>query len=153
MRLRLSEIVEPWDYFLHADMWNKERFPIEGKIINTGLGEANLLNMAGGLASVGNTVYVYGVAGFIIHRYEQLKFSCRDFGALYGKIIIMNAGKRGYEGIGKGHILDDDQAIMEALDIPFFAPENLDEFNNIMTDINLLQRGIFYIQLGNDYER
>lgn len=150
MRMTLSRFLRPKDYLLHADMFNIQRFPTRANVINTGLGESNLLNIAGGLASEGNTVYVYGVAGFIIHRYEQLKFSCRDFGSKYGKIIICNAGKYGYENFGPGHKLDDDIGIMKLLDIPYFIPDNKAEFKDILLKLELEKTGIWYIQLGKD---
>jgi len=150
MRKTLAKFIRPTDYFLHADMFNIKKFPTKAKVINTGLGESNLLNIAGGLASEGNTVYVYGVAGFIIHRYEQLKFSCRDFGSKYGKIIICNAGKYGYENLGNGHKLDDDLDIMEILNIPYFIPNNKAEFKDILLELEQVKNGIYYIQLGKD---
>jgi len=151
MRLLLSKFIKKEDYFLHADMWNVKRFPVEGNVINCGLGESNLLNIAGGIASEENTVYIYGVCGFIIHRLEQLKFSCRDFGSRFGKIIILNAGKYGYDNLGDGHKLDDDREIMNMLNIKFFDPKSLGELQNLLNIIDNQENGIFYIQLGKDY--
>lgn len=153
MRSLLSSFVSKNDYFLHADMWNVDRFPVDSIVINSGLGESNLLNISGGLASQGNTVYVYGVAGFIIHRLEQLKFSCKHFGANNGKIIIVNAGIVGYGDMGIGHKLDDDEAIMSMLDIPFMVPKDLNDFENMLHYLKQQKNGIWYIQLGKDYER
>ena len=150
MRLRLSEYITENDYFLHADMWNTKRFPIKGKVINVGLGESNLLNIAGGLARNGETVYVYGVSGFIIHRFEQLKFSARDFGSKQGKIILVNAGAYGYDKLGAGHKLEDDYDIMDCLDIPFYEPKDLREFLDFLDIIKKKKHGIFYIRLGKD---
>lgn len=150
MRLSLAKALKSTDYLLHADMWNTMNFPSNAKVLNIGLGEANLLNIAGGLASEGNTVYIYGVAGFIIHRLEQLKFSCKHFGAKHGKIIICNAGKYGYEKLGLGHLMNDDQQIMDMLDIPFFAPISIGDFDITLEKINERDSGIFYIQLGRD---
>lgn len=150
MRLQLSNYLTPNDYLLHADMWNETKFPSQAKVINCGLGESNLLNMAGGLASLGNTVYIYGVAGFIIHRLEQLKFSCKHFGSYNGKIIICNAGKYGYEKLGIGHLMNDDLQIMDMLQIPYYAPETSKEFNYNLQEIAQYDSGIFYIQLGKD---
>ena len=150
MRKALANILTSDDYLLHADMWNESKFPSSAKIIDVGLGEANLLNIAGGLASQGKNVYIYGVAGFIIHRLEQLKFSCRYFGANYGKIIICNAGKYGYENLGIGHKLDDDLDIMRMLNIEYFQPNNTKDFKNIIKNISKNQTGIYYIQLGKD---
>ena len=150
MRLQLSKILEETDYLLHADMWNVEKFPSKANVINCGLGESNLLNIAGGLASQGNTVYIYGVSGFIIHRLEQLKFSCKHFGAYRGKIIICNAGKYGYEKLGIGHKLNDDIQIMQMLEVPYYIPETLKEFKYNLLEISQNDCGIFYIQLGRD---
>jgi len=150
MRKTLSKYIKETDYFGHADMWNTDIFPIKGIEINVGLGESNLLNIAGGISSQGNTIYIYGVAGFIIHRVEQLKFSCKHFGAYNGKIVICNAGKYGYEDFGIGHKLDDDHSIMRMLDIPMFQPLNIEEFQNTLETINFFKTGIFYIQLGRD---
>jgi len=150
MRKTLGLFLKPSDYFLHADMFNVKKFSTKAKVYNTGLGESNLLNIAGGLASEGNNVYIYSVAGFIIHRYEQLKFSCRDFGSKHGKIIICNAGKYGYENFGNGHKLDDDLDIMDVLNIPYFIPENKDEFKEILLKLEQENTGIWYIQLGKD---
>jgi transketolase len=152
MRMTFADSLKDTDYLLHADMWNTERFPSKAKIINCNLGESNLVNVAAGIASEGNTVYIYGVAEFIIHRYEQLKFSAREFGSHYGKIVIVNAGKYGYEKFGAGHLLDDDLDIMKALKISFYDPETLYEFKNNLAEINSYPNGIFYIRLGKDSE-
>jgi len=150
MRLQLSKYIKDDEYFLHADMWNVNRFPINGKVINCGLGESNLLNIAGGLSSQGKIVYVYGVCGFIIHKLEQLKFSCSKFGANYGKIIICNAGKYGYNNLGIGHILDDDESIMNMLGIPYLEPETHLDLKTFLDVIEIKEQGIWYIKLGKD---
>ena len=150
MRRTIAKHLSKDDYLLHADMFNINNFCTNAKVINAGLGESNLLNIAGGIASKGNNVYVYGVSGFIIHRYEQLKFSCRDFGSKTGKIIIFNAGKYGYDNLGNGHKLDDDIGIMKLLKINYFLPEDLKDLNNILKELDKKQTGIFYIQLGKD---
>ena len=72
MRQTLADFMLPENYLLHADMW---RFDTRAQVVNCGLGESNLLNVAGGLAKTGATVYIYGVCGFIIHRYEQFLFN------------------------------------------------------------------------------
>jgi transketolase C-terminal domain/subunit len=154
MRKTLSEFIKKDDYFLHADMWNTNRFPIcdDENVINCGLGESNLLNVAGGISSQKNTVYIYGVCGFIIHRFEQLKFSCKHFGTKSGKIVIANAGKVGYENLGIGHELNDDLDIMKILDIKTYTPNNIEDLVNDLEEIEDAENGIFYIQLGKDEE-
>jgi len=147
MRQTLSVYMKREDYLLHADMW---KFQTEAKVVNTGLGEPNLLNIAGGLASTGKDVYIYGVCGFIIHRYEQLKFSCRDFGGLNGKIILCNAGKFGYSQFGRGHTMDDDLAIMDILMIDCYKPQTVVELVENLETIKWRENGVYYIQLGRD---
>lgn len=147
MRQKLAAYMGPNDYLLHADMW---RFDTRAEVVNTGLGESNLLNIAGGLASTGKTVYIYGVCGFIIHRYEQLKFSCRDFGGQTGNIIICNAGSYGYEQFGTGHTLDDDLQIMNALGIDFYEPRIISDLMDNLYRINKQINGVHYIRLGRD---
>lgn len=147
MRKTLARYMNSEDYLLHADMW---RFNTNAKVINVGLGEANLLNIASGLAYTGKNVYIYGVCGFIIHRYEQLKFSCRDFGGNYGKIIICNAGRYGYSQFGTGHTLDDDLDLMRLLGISYCVPESIGQFTFYLRYLHESSDGLHYIQLGRD---
>jgi len=151
MRKTISKYLKKSDYLIHADMFNINSFPTLAKVINCGLGESNALNLASGIASKNNTVYIYGVCGFIIHRYEQLKFSARNFGSKTGKIILINAGKIGYSGLGNGHKLDDDLEIMKILNIKSFCPDTKEELLQILEDIKNKNNGIFYIQLGKDF--
>ena len=147
MRKTLAKSLTETDYLLHADMW---KFPTRARTINVGLGESNLLNVAAGLASQGEFVVVYGVSGFVIHRYEQLKFSCRNFGAQAGTIVICNAGAVGYEKFGEGHKLDDDLAIMSTLGIIAMQPQNATEFAMDLQYCKSARSGIYYIRLGRD---
>lgn len=131
----LSKYDNPDLYFLHADMWGfkrfKERFP--DRCINVGIQEPNMINIAGGLASQGKKVIVYGVAGFVIHRaYEQIKFSVVHFGT---SVTFVNAGANGcYSIAGKGHILNDDACIMRALGIELIEPEDRSSFLRAITE-------------------
>lgn len=150
MRRRISEYLKENDYLLHADMFNILTFPTKAKVINCALGESNMLNVAGGLCSQGEIVYVYGVAGFIMHRIEQLKYSCIPF-ADSGKIIIFNAGKIGYDKLGDGHKIDNNEDICQMLGIEFFAPKDLKELNNTLKYLET-HNGVYYIELGKDFD-
>ena len=153
MRKFLARYMDKTDYLIHCDMFDTKKFPTDANVIDCGLGESNAMNIAGGLASCGETVYVYGVAGFMIHRLEQLKFSCCMYGARFGKIIIVNAGQYGYEKFGAGHKLEDDYEITEMLGITFHTPQDIDEFEELLDIIkNDYTKGIFYIRLGRDNE-
>jgi len=151
MRQTIAKQLKGTDYLLHADMFNINKFKTDAKVLNTGLGEANLLNIAGGLASQEESIYVYGVAGFIMHRIEQLKYSCVPF-VDKGKIVIFNAGKIGYSKLGAGHTIDNNKDICRMLNIDFLAPKNLEELNKLLNHLDD-KNGIYYIELGKDYER
>ena len=135
---------------MHADMWSfplfKNKFP--ERCINVGIQEPNMINVAGGLASQGKKVIVYGVAGFVIHRaYEQIKFSVLNFG---NNVTFVNAGANGcYSAAGKGHILNDDALIMRALGIELFEPEDRSSFLQCVIG-SIRYPGTCYIRLGWD---
>lgn len=125
----LSKYNDPNLYFLHADMWSfqkfKRRYP--DRCLNFGIQETNMMNVAGGLASQGKRVVVYGVAGFVYQRgYEQLKFSVVNYGQ---NVTLINAGHNGcYKKCGIGHIPDDDYKIMDALGIECHEPDTRSMF-------------------------
>ena len=86
-----------------------------------------MVNVAGGLASQGKKVIIYGVAGFVYQRaYEQLKFSVVNFGK---NVTLVNAGSNGcYSRCGIGHIPNDDYDLMQALNIKCYEPNTRSEF-------------------------
>lgn len=138
-------------YFLHGDMW---KWPeADYKIINCGVQEPNMVNIAAGLASQGKRVILYGVAGFVIYKaYEQIKLNIKGWAENYGSIIFVNAGANGcYTGLGRGHLLDDDAVLMQALDIPLYDPVDTSTFVRTVKE-GLQQSGVRYIRLGWDNE-
>lgn len=146
----LSKYNNPDLYLLHADMWGfskfKNRFP--DRIINCGIQETNMLNIAGGLASQGKKVIVYGVAGFVYQRgYEQLKFSIVNYGK---NVTFVNAGANGcYNKCGIGHMPDDDFKLMDALNIGCHEPETRSKFLTILIQC-IRDPGTNFIRLGWD---
>lgn len=153
MRRTIAKYLTNNDYLVHCDMFNVDTFHTNAQIITCGLGESNALNIAGGIARNGKNVWVYGVSGFMIHRLEQLKFSCLNFGSKNGKIVFFNAGKYGYDKLGIGHKLDDDIAIMDMYQIKCYIPKDIKELNYILEELEKEENGVFYIQLGKDFER
>jgi transketolase len=125
----LSKYNNPDLFFLHADMWGfqkfKNKFP--DRCLNFGIQETNMVNVAGGLASQGKSVIIYGVAGFVYQRaYEQLKFSVVNFGT---SVTMINAGHNGcYSRCGIGHIPNDDYDLMSALGIKCHEPTTRRDF-------------------------
>ena len=138
-------------YFLHGDLWKWT----EGnyKLLNCGIQEPTIVNIAAGLASQGKRVIVYGVAGFILYKaYEQIKLNIKGWAEHTGSIIFVNAGANGcYSKLGRGHLLDDDALLMQALDIPLFDPIDRRTFVKNISD-GLRNTGVRYIRLGWDGE-
>jgi transketolase len=146
----LSKYNNPNLYFLHADMWSfplfRKRFPEQ--CLNFGIQETNMVNVAGGLASQGKKVIIYGVAGFVYQRgYEQLKFSVANFGR---DVTLVNAGHNGcYSKCGIGHLPDDDYRLMDALGVRCHEPE--DRYTFLQTLIKCIRDDeTNFIRLGWD---
>lgn len=138
-------------YFLHCDMWKWTNGNY--KQINCGVQEPNMVNIAAGLASQGKKVIIYGVAGFVIYKsYEQIKLNIKGWAENYGSIIFVNAGANGaYKICGRGHLLDDDEQLMQSLKIDFFDPIDTSSFIRNVKD-GLKKSGVRYIRLGWDNE-
>jgi transketolase len=154
MREKLHKFLNRYSgevYFLHCDMWKWT----EGNYrqINCGVQEPNMVNIAAGLASQGKRVIIYGVAGFVIYKaYEQIKLNIKGWAENYGSIIFVNAGANGaYNICGRGHLLDDDQQLMQSLKVDFFDPTDTSTFIRNVKE-GLKQPGVRYIRLGWDNE-
>lgn len=133
---------------LHCDMWKwGGNYPI----INCGIQEPTMVNIAAGMASEGKQVVIYGVAGFVLYKaYEQIKMNIKGWAEHSGSIIFVNAGHNGcYSACGRGHLLDDDDLLMKALDIPLYTPPSRWAFVRDVAD-GLRQPGVRYIRLGWD---
>ena len=106
-------------------MWSFKKFSnrFPERCLNFGIQETNMVNVAGGLASQGKRVIIYGVAGFVYQRgYEQLKFSVANFGK---NVTLVNAGHNGcYNRCGIGHLPDDDYKLMDALGVICHEPNS-----------------------------
>lgn len=123
------------------------------KLINCGIQEPNMINIAAGLASQGKRVIVYGVAGFVMYKaYEQIKLNIKGWAEFKGSVIFVNAGANGcYSKLGRGHLLDDDALLMQALDIPLYDPYDRQTFIKHIKE-GLRNKGVRYIRLGWDGE-
>lgn len=144
----LNKYQNPNLYFLHADMWG---FPSKGNIINCGVQEPNMVNIASGLASQGKIVIIYGVAGFVLYKaYEQIKLNVKGWAENYGTIIFVNAGHNGcYSFAGRGHLVYDDWKLCEALEIPLYTPETKKEFLRLIKN-KCKEKGVSFVRLGWD---
>jgi len=146
----LNRVDNPDVYLLHADMWG---FPTKGNVINFGIQEPNMVNVAAGLASQGKRVVVYGVAGFVIHRaYAQIKLNVKGWAEHRGSVVFVNAGHNGcYKVCGRGHLVEDDALLMQALDIPLYTPEDRSTFVRTVKE-GLQGNGVRFVRLGWDGE-
>lgn len=131
-------------------MWG---FPTKGNVINLGVQEPNMVNVAAGLASQGKRVIIYGVAGFVIYKaYEQIKLNIKGWAEHYGSIVFVNAGHNGcYSVCGRGHLVYDDHILMQGLDIPLFDPPDRKTFLRNVKD-GLKHPGVRFIRCGWDGE-
>ncbi len=145
--------------FIHADMWDNNKFPLDtsNTIIDVGLSEASAINIAAGLLldKEPKTIYIYGVAGFMIHRHEQIKFSLKEAKKVNpeSNVIFLNAGAVGYDKFGESHMLTDDLELMAIHKIQCYQPQTVDDILNDLLDILLTMDGngsINYIRLGKD---
>ncbi|WP_415712919.1 hypothetical protein [Maridesulfovibrio sp.] len=96
-----------------ADVGNFRKFSFEypGQFLNVGVAELNSIGVAAGLAEAGKRVFVYSVAGFILHRaFEQIKF---ELGYWNQSVTILGTGVGWrYHQIGRGHHCPEDFALM-----------------------------------------
>lgn len=142
-------------YLLHADMWGFKRFANKCpyNVINCGIQEPTMVNIAAGLASQGKRVIIYGVAGFVLYKaYEQIKLNIKGWAECHGSVTFVNAGHNGcYSICGRGHLLDDDHLLMQALDIPLYDPKDRQTFIRCVKE-GLQSKGCRYIRLGWDGE-
>lgn len=138
-------------YLLHADMWG---FETKGNVINCGIQEPTMINIASGLASQGKKVIIYGVAGFVLYKaYEQIKLNIKGWSEYKGTIIFVNAGANGcYSFAGRGHMIDDDELLCQALQIDFYEPKTRKEFLRLIKN-KLKNKGASFIRLGWDNEK
>jgi transketolase len=152
MRATLNKFLNRYQgevYFLHCDMW---KWPDgDYNIINCGVQEPNMVNIAAGLASQGKKVIIYGVAGFVIYKaYEQIKLNIKGWAEYKGSIVFVNAGHNGcYSICGRGHLVNDDADLMNALDIPLFDPTDCKTFTRVVKE-GLQQQGVRFVRLGWD---
>jgi transketolase C-terminal domain/subunit len=139
-----------YDYrLLISDLGHFPLVEKQNKLIDIGLQEANLVNIALGLTKQNIHVFIYSVAGFFIYRaFESLKY---NFNINKNKLTILNAGAGFcYNKAGFGHHLVDDFALLNILNnVNIFAPVDRKEFKKILNN-NINNKNITYIRLSLD---
>lgn len=112
-----------------------------------GVGEANLIGMAAGMALSGKIVYVNTIATFLTRRaYEQV---CLDVGLHHANVrLIGNGGGAVYSPLGPTHIATDDIALMRLIPgMTILSPCDAVEMGELMPK-TVEHHGPIYIRLG-----
>ena len=137
MRTKINEILKTTQqeiYFLHCDSWHFLNFNPSLKIINCGVQEPNMINIALGLLLKGKTVIVYGIAGFVLEKcVEQFRLYFKN---IKGKFIFLEAGAH-HEyppELGPGHSFGNNDVnflldylnIFKVYDFYGYTPEKVD---------------------------
>lgn len=136
-------------YLLIADLGNFIKVESKNKLINVGVQESNLVNIACGLALSGKKVFIYSVSGFVIQRaYEQIKFNiCQKSKNV--TFITAGAGLC-YNTCGTGHYLNNDIALVSSLpEVNIYAPIDNIELKQIL-ELCFSNNKVNYIRLGFD---
>ena len=118
-----------------------DRFYMEG------VGEANMIGMAAGLALSGKIVYCNTIATFLTRRaYEQV---CLDVGLHKANVrLIGNGGGAVYAPLGPTHIATDDIALMRNIPgMTILSPCDAVEMEELMP-MTVGHQGPIYIRLG-----
>jgi len=118
-----------------------DRFYMEG------VGEANMIGMAAGLALSGKIVYCNTIATFLTRRaYEQV---CLDVGLHHANVrLIGNGGGAVYAPLGPTHIATDDIALMRNIPgMTILSPCDAVEMEELMP-MTVGHQGPIYIRLG-----
>ncbi len=112
-----------------------------------GIGEANMVGMAAGLALSGKIVYCHTIATFLTRRaFEQVAL---DVGLHRANVRLIGAGGGAvYAPLGPTHLATDDIALMRTIPgMTILAPCDADEMEQLMPQ-TVNRQGPIYIRLG-----
>ena len=136
-------------HLLIADLGFFDKVEEKNNLINVGVQESNLVNIACGLALSGVKVFIYSVSGFVIQRaYEQIKFNiCQKS----KNVTFLTAGAGlCYQSCGTGHYLNNDFALMASLpEVNIYAPSDKNELKQILSQC-YSNNSVNYVRLGLD---
>ncbi|MBW2989044.1 hypothetical protein KY358_01865 [Candidatus Woesearchaeota archaeon] len=121
----------------------KERFP--ERFINAGIGEANMVGVATGLALRGKIVFAYSITPFITFRcFEQI----RQLAYMDQHVILVGVGRgREYSNQGISHYSDGDNEVMAALPLNILVPETKDSVREDVIS-SYEGEGTYYLSLS-----
>jgi transketolase len=127
----------------------KEEMP--DRFFMEGIGEANIVGMAAGLAMEGKIPYLNTIATFLTRRcFEQLVL---DLGLHNVKVrLIGSGGGFVYAPLGPTHLAVDDIAILRTIpNMTIIAPADADEMRRLMP-LTVDHPGPLYIRLAKGYD-
>jgi len=112
-----------------------------------GIGEANMVGMAAGMALSGKIVYCHTIATFLTRRaFEQV---CIDVGLHHANVRLIGAGGGSvYAPLGPTHLAVDDIALMRTIPgMTILSPCDAGEMERLMPS-TVNHEGPMYIRLG-----
>lgn len=121
----------------------RDKFP--NRFINVGIGEANMVGVATGLALRGKTVFVYSITPFLIFKcLEQIRMLAH----MDQHVILVGAGKdREYENQGISHYADGDEEVMKILPLNILTPKTKEDVQEKVTEA-YKGKGTYYLRLS-----
>lgn len=113
----------------------KKKYP--ERVINVGVAEQNLVNVAAGLASQGFIPIVYGILPFLVYRcFEQIKF---NIDSMQLKVLFVGIGTgHSFSWDGPTHYGVTDLSILNSL--PNFIISNPIDKTSIMSTLNVFNK-------------
>ena len=121
----------------------RDKFP--NCFVNAGLGEANMVGVATGLALRGKTVFVYSITPFIAFRcFEQV----RMLAYMKQHVVLVGVGRgREYTNQGISHYADGDEQVMGVLPIKILTPKTKKEVKKGVIEAYKV-KGTYYLRLS-----
>jgi transketolase len=132
---------------LGPDTLKQLKAELPRQFLMEGVGEANIVTMAAGLAMEGKIPYINTIATFLSRRcFEQIVL---DLGLHNTKVrLIASGGGVVYAPLGPTHLAIDDIAILRAVpNMTILAPADADEMRRLMLQTPEID-GPIYIRLG-----
>lgn len=122
---------------------------IPDQFLNVGIAEQNAMSVAGGLASTGKCIYIFGIGTFITTRcFEQIKV---DICCMNRNVTIICIGTGyTYAGDGPTHYLTEDIALMRSLpNMSIWSPADCGSIEYAVAE-SVRKKGPGYIRLDKE---
>ncbi len=132
---------------LGAGVLDEFKSEMPDRFFMEGIGEANMVGMAAGLALSGKIVYCHTIATFLTRRaFEQV---CLDVGLHHANVRLIGAGGGAvYAPLGPTHLAVDDIALMRTIPgMAIVAPCDVPDMEELMPQ-TVDYQGPIYIRLG-----